>query len=131
MNDKMLAVRRLFESIYERTDMMYNALCVDEFDVFESNLDLREQLINEFLLLKAELEASELVELNSEKFFTEISHLDKRIQQELLRYQNDTKKAFSELQKEKNALESNQKKTNQYHFITESTLSGNLFDKKK
>lgn len=131
MNGEQLEIRRIFEAIDEKTDMMLNAILVDEFEVFESNLEIREKLFEDYEAQKSLLDEDALKALDVQTFFRKISKVDQKIKIELNRFQADIKEKQLENKREQSGLISNVKKTNQYHFVTEATSRGHLFDKKK
>ena len=131
MTPNQQQVRRVLEAIEEKTDIMYNAILVDNFQVFESNLLFRDQLLEEYDLLKQQLTSDEISQLGSDPCIRRLIKANEDINRELNRFKNQVQMELQEVSAEKNKLQTNQKKTNQYHLRTDATLSGNYFDKKK
>ncbi len=131
MTPNQQQVRRVLEAIEEKTDIMYNAILVDNFEVFESNLLFRDQLLCEYDSLKQQLTPVEISQLGSDQCIRRLIKANEDINRELQRFKNQIQSELREVGIEKNKLQTNQKKTNQYHLRTDATLSGNYFDKKK
>lgn len=131
MTPNQQQIRRVLEAIEEKTDVMYNAILVDNFDVFESNLNLRDQLLIEYDLIKQQLSVEEVNELMLDQYTRKLVKFNEDITRELIRFKDKVQMDLKEVGIEKNKLQTNQKKTNQYHLRTNATVSGNYFDKKK
>lgn len=131
MNNQQKQLRQLVDSIYEKTDMMLNAMAVDAFDVFETNLAFRSSLLDQLSNLRAGMSEAEIAELKLESLWQQISDMDKALTLELNRFSHQIQEELSQVTKEKNQITRNRKKANQYQMITDSNLSGGIFDKKK
>lgn len=131
MNAQQKQLRQLVDSIYEKTDMMLNAIAVDSFDIFEINLNIRSELLNQLDDLKHDMTKADIDLLNLEPVWKQIQNMDAQLTVELNRFNDKIHQELSEVVKEKNQLTQNRKKANQYQMISDSSLSGSIFDKKK
>lgn len=125
------AARKIMDDIYEKTDMMFNAIKVNEFDIFESNLQLRETLLQDFSEIKKKLNTDDLQVLEVDSFLRKMLMVNKKIDHELRRFHKELENDLKKTRIEKSKLSQNQKKTNQYQSKTSATVSGNYFDKSK
>lgn len=131
MNAQQKQLRQLVDGIYEKTDMMLNAIAVDAFDVFEANLDIRSELLRQLEVLKTDISNDEIEALALDGVWKQIQNMDAQLTVELNRFNDKIHQELSEVVKEKNQLTQNRKKANQYQMISDSSLSGSIFDKKK
>lgn len=131
MNAQQKQLRQLVDGIYEKTDMMLNAIAVDAFDVFEANLDIRSELLRQLEVLKTDISNDEIEALALDGVWKQIHNMDAQLTVELNRFNDKIHQELSEVVKEKNQLTQNRKKANQYQMISDSSLSGSIFDKKK
>lgn len=131
MNAQQKQLRQLVDGIYEKTDMMLNAIAVDAFDVFEANLDIRSELLRQLEVLKTDISNDEIEALALDGVWKQIQDIDAQLAVELNRFNDKIHQELSEVVKEKNQLTQNRKKANQYQMISDSSLSGSIFDKKK
>lgn len=131
MNAQQKQLRQLVDSIYEKTDMMLNAIAVDSFDIFEANLSTRSELLNQLDDMKHDMSKEDIDVLNLGPVWQKINEMDAQLAVELNRFNDKIHQELSEVVKEKNQLTQNRKKANQYQMISDSSLSGSFFDKKK
>lgn len=131
MNAQQKQLRQLVDSIYEKTDMMLNAIAVDSFDIFEANLNTRSELLNQLDDMKHDMSKEDIDVLNLGHVWQKIKEMDAQLAVELNRFNDKIHQELSEVVKEKNQLTQNRKKANQYQMISDSSLSGSIFDKKK
>lgn len=123
--------KKIMDEINEKTDMMFNAMKVNEFDIFENNLELRETLLLDFSEIKKKLNADDLQVLEVNSFLKKMLMINKKIDHELKRFHKELEAELKKTRIEKNKLSQNEKKTNQYQLKTSATMSGNYFDKSK
>lgn len=124
-------LKHLMAEILERTDMMWNAIQVDEFDAFESSLDYRAVLLEKYNDLKGELEPAALAGLELDVFIKNVIAMDSQIFQELERFKDGIMEENQKNVLSKNQLLQNVKKTNKYQTINELGTRGHIFDKHK
>lgn len=121
----------ILDEIFEKTDVMYNAIKADHFDVFEYNLELRGKMLLKYEAYKSKVNAISLDAVKIETRINEIMELDLKIKEEVIRFQKKIEIEHLENQKKMNLLTNNKKRTNQYQLMTEANLRGNMFDKQK
>ena len=124
------ALDRILTEIEAVSDVMFNAMKVDEFDIFETQLALRETLINDFekiASVEVELVQTESIRVRLKKLYD----MDQQIVNHMNRYRNQLDGEFKDVLREKNLLIQNRNKTNQYNRTIANTTSGHIFDKKK
>lgn len=131
MNAEQKQLRQLVDSIYEKTDMMLNAMVVDAFDIFEANLNIRQELLVELETLRKTMPEADVKALNLNAVWRQIQEMDTQVAAELSRFNDQIHQELSEVVKEKKQITQNRKKANQYQMISDSSLSGSFFDKKK
>lgn len=131
MNAQQKQLRQLVDSIYEKTDMMLNAIAVDSFDIFEANLNTRSELLNQLDDMKHDMSKEDIDVLNLGPVWQKINEMDTQLAAELNRFNDKIHQELSEVVKEKKQITQNRKKANQYQMISDSSLSGSFFDKKK
>lgn len=131
MNAEQKQLRQLVDSIYEKTDMMLNAMVVDAFDIFEANLNIRQELLVELETLRKTMPEADVKALNLNAVWRQIQEMDTQLAAELSRFNDQIHQELSEVVKEKKQITQNRKKANQYQMISDSSLSGSFFDKKK
>lgn len=131
MNAQQKQLRQLADAIYEKTDIMLNAIMVDSYDVFEINLETRSELLDKLSDLKTSMTTEEVESLKLEGLWKEIVSMDQQLQVELNRFNDKIHAELTQVTREKNEILRNKKKANQYQFMTDSNMSGGLFDKKK
>lgn len=123
--------KEVMDALNEKTDMMLSAIKVNEFEIFESNLQLREELLRVFSELKKEMNAEDLKVLSIDSFLKSLLMVNRKIDHELKRFHRELEKDLKETRIEKSKLSQNQKKTDQYQLKNSATTSGNYFDKSK
>lgn len=131
MNAEQKQLRQLVDSIYEKTDMMLNAMAVDAFDIFEANLSIRQELLEKLETLRKTMPVADIEALNLNAVWRQIQEMDAQLKTELSRFNDQIHQELSEVVKEKKQITQNRKKANQYQMISDSSLSGSFFDKKK
>lgn len=131
MNAEQKQLRQLVDSIYEKTDMMLNAMAVDAFDIFEANLGIRQELLEKLETLRKTMPVADVEALNLNAVWRQIQEMDAQLKTELSRFNDQIHQELSEVVKEKKQITQNRKKANQYQMISDSSLSGSFFDKKK
>lgn len=131
MNAEQKQLRQLVDSIYEKTDMMLNAMAVDAFDIFEANLSIRQELLEKLETLRKTMPVADVEALNLNAVWRQIQEMDAQLKTELSRFNDQIHQELSEVVKEKKQITQNRKKANQYQMISDSSLSGSFFDKKK
>lgn len=131
MNAEQKQLRQLVDGIYEKTDMMLNAMVVDAFDIFEANLNIRQELLVELETLRKTMPEADVKALNLNAVWRQIQEMDTQLAAELSRFNDQIHQELSEVVKEKKQITQNRKKANQYQMISDSSLSGSFFDKKK
>lgn len=131
MNAEQKQLRQLVDGIYEKTDMMLNAMVVDAFDIFEANLNIRQELLVELETLRKTMPEADVKALNLNAVWRQIQEMDTQVAAELSRFNDQIHQELSEVVKEKKQITQNRKKANQYQMISDSSLSGSFFDKKK
>lgn len=123
--------RHLFEELKDITDMMLNAIRVNEMDIFESNMEIRSKLFVAYEALKPEMNEEDLRNIGADAFFKKLQLTDQVIQQELERYRKELGQSLTEVKIEISKASSGRKRVNQYQMMTNEVMSGNLFNTKK
>lgn len=121
----------LIKALEEITDTMFNAIKVNAFDVFESQLESRSDLIEAFLAEKQLVYPDGELEETVKARIRAVYALDVEINAELERYREEMGLDLKSVILEKNNLMKNRTKTNKYVKITDAFYQGNTFDKKK
>lgn len=120
---------RLIE-ILDKTDVMFQAIKADEFDIFENVLEERESLIDKYLRLLGDQSPASVI-ADYEQYRGEIDKLNKLIDFELKRFNDKLQGEFIENKKQLTKITSGQKISKQYQTIPEPLQSGRIFDDKK
>ena len=81
--------KKILDELSEKTDIMLNAIKVNEFEIFESNLQLREGLLKEFQNLKKRMNTQDLMVLKVDSYLKKMLMVNKKIDHELKRYQRE------------------------------------------
>lgn len=124
------ALDRILTEIEAVSDVMFNAMKVDEFDIFETQLALREALLNDFdkiASVEVDLMQTESVRMRLKKLYEK----DQQIEIEMNRYKSQLDIEFKDVVREKNLLIQNKNRTNKYNRTSINATSGSIFDKKK
>lgn len=124
------ALDRILTEIEAVSDVMFNAMKVDEFDIFETQLALREALLNDFdkiASVEMELMQTESVRMRLKKLYEK----DQQIEIEMNRYKSQLDIEFKDVIREKNLLIQNKNRTNKYNHTSINATSGSIFDRKK
>lgn len=120
----------LMTEILEKTDVMFQAIKADEFDIFENVLLERESLIDKYLRLIGDKSPTNVI-MNYEQYRGKIDNLNKLIDQELKRFNDKLQGEFIENKKQLTKITSGQRISKQYQTIHEPLQSGRMFDDKK
>lgn len=121
----------LIKALEETTDTMFNAIKVNAFDVFESKLESRSELIEAFLAEIQLIYPDDELEESVKARIRAVYELDVEINTELERYREEMGLDLKSVILEKNNLMKNRTKANKYIKITDAFYQGNTFDKKK
>lgn len=117
----------LIEALIEKSDLMLQALRVDDVDIFTSALDERE-------ILMLELQAHEpnlrILRAQFKERVDFLMMIENQIGPEIQNCQTRLKKNISDVQLERAKLKHNGAKASKY-FAPNSAFSGSYFDKKK
>jgi len=115
----------ILEKYIELTDIMLNAIKVDDFDIFENTLKKRGKLIDD----NSPLDPDRIGEEDKKNYSMMISALENQIEHEMKRFEkviaeryNDTKRKTSEL--------TTKSQVKKYVSYT-SNKQGNFFDQQK
>lgn len=95
------------------------------------NLSIRQELLEKLETLRKTMPVADVEALNLNAVWRQIQEMDAQLKTELSRFNDQIHQELSEVVKEKKQITQNRKKANQYQMISDSSLSGSFFDKKK
>lgn len=122
----MLSIDFLIKEIIEKTDLMIQALRVDDADIFEEALGLREGLIQQ---LQGNFTDDIQFQNYRDVYGLKIVEMEKQLNFEFQASQSRLVKGIKEVQLERSSLKDKSIKTGKY--FTPPTDAGSYFDKKK
>ncbi len=119
----------LMENIIAISDIMYQSIKVDAFEVFESTLDERMSYLEQYQFSYNEFDHTLRTEID--QFLIKMNEYEVLIRNELERYDQKMHSEFVENRKQLTQLLEGQKKTQQYTGSYDRNINGSIFDRKK
>ena len=121
--------RELLEKIMATTDIMYQAIKADSFEIFESALDERNDYLEKYQSVYDQFKLAKAIEIK--EFVGKMTDFDGLIRAELSRYDEKLHEEFANTRKQRNLLLDGQKKTQQYFGGSQQLANEPTFDRKK
>lgn len=117
----------LMNEILRLTDVMYQAIRADSFEIFESALDERGLQLEAYDQLTKGHSKSE----GQKAFVTKMNEFEQLLRTELKRFDQKMHDEYSDTKKQLRRLEEGQKKTQKYMGDYGQITNGSNFDRKK
>lgn len=127
MHNDANRLEQLMQEIIRVTDVMYQAIIADSFEIFESALDERGLLLQEYEKLIKDTPISR----DKTKFVETMNNYEVKIHKELKRFDKKMHDEYSSTRRQLKALQDGQKKTQRYSGEFGRVTNGSYFDRKK